>query len=570
MLNYNLNLIEPLQQEKKNEDLRPSISWDFNSFASASDSTDIYEMSFATMSINALNTNCIQVSVDSNNSFTSDAQSEVTASITGSNWAITGSTTMSMFTAGITYDPLAVDQYYSASISASGTQIIANPSISGSIVKNNFLISEFYRFYVNGTLIHTKGNVYNPLVKVLATGSNSIYSNSEGTKTTLNIVKNVNEPVSMSIGFITGSQTSSFQYQYAFNITSSLTGSANWPRSASHLYPTMSLSIPEVGINVISYETASIITASFAATTNSTYTITASIAPRYIPGFTGSFTLFAGGAGGISTTSATVQPGGGGGAGAMFTGSYNISPNSTYTVIVGAGGAKDSNGNDTLFTGFDTGIVQIPITVKLQGGRTGAAMNGGDAGTGSYTIGSTTTQLPVFTGGSGDNGSGGGTLRFAAGGGAGSCENGVSGIAFPNRVSGRGGNGIFVSSNGYIQGGGGGGGGADRRNFITPTAGEGGEQGGGNGGQSLNQNGFPGEGYGAGGGGAVSTDGAAFGGDGYQGVLIVQYPGTGSRFTTTGNVTSSYFEGITTYTFNVGSSSFSYVYEPELNPAPLT
>ena len=566
MLNYNLNLIEPLQQEKKNEDLRPSISWDFNSFASASDSTNISEMSFATMSINALNTNCIQVTVDSNNSFTSDAQSEVTASITGSNWAITGSTTMSMFTAGITYDPLAVDQYYSSSISASGTQIIANPSITGSIATNKFLISEFYRFYVNGQVIHTKGNVYNPLVKVLATGSNSIYSNSQGTNTILNIVKNVNEPVSMSIGFITGSQTS--QYQYAFNITSSLTGSANWPRSASHLYPTMSLSIPEVGINVISYETSSIITASFAATTNSTYTITASIAPRYIPGFTGSFTLFAGGAGGISTTSATVQPGGGGGAGAMFTASYNISPNSTYTVIVGAGGAKDSNGNDTSFTGFDTGIVQIPITVKLQGGRTGNAMNGGDAGTGSFTIGTTTTQLPVFSGGAGSDGSGGGTLRYAAGGGAGSCENGVSGIAFPNRISGRGGNGNFGGL--YTPGGGGGGGGADRRNFVSAINGVGGDVGGGDGGQSLNQDGFPGEAYGAGGGGAVSTDGVAFGGAGYQGVLTVSYQGTGSRFTTTGNVTSSFFEGFTTYTFNVGSSSFSYVYEPELNPAPLT
>jgi hypothetical protein len=568
MLNYNLNINSPLQQEKKNEDVRPPIYWDFHSFASASDSSDLSERTFATMSINAVNTNCIQVSVDSGNSFVSDAQSPVTASVTGSNWPITGSTTMSLFTAGITYDPLAVDQFYFSSVSASGTQIIANPSISGSIITNKFLTSEFYRWYVSGSVIHIKGNVFNPLVKVLATGSNSIYSNSQGTNTILNIVKNVNEPISMSIGYITGSQTSSFQYEYAFNITSSLTGSANWPRSASHLYPTMSLSIPEAGINVISYQTASIITASFAANTNTTYTITASVAPRYIPGFTGSFTLFAGGGGGVSTTSATSQPGGGGGAGAMFTGSFNISPNRTYTVVVGDGGAADTSGGTTQFNGFDMGVVEIPITMSLQGGRNGSAMNGGNSGTGSYTIGTTTTQLPAFTGGSGDDGSGGGTLRFAAGGGAGSCENGVSGVASPNRVSGRGGNGNAGGT--YKEGGGGGGGGADRRNFVTATAGAGGIQGGGNGGQGLNQGGSNGEGYGAGGGGAVSTDGTAFGGSGYQGVLTVSYQGTGSRFTTIGNATSSFTDGITTYTFNVGSSSFSYVYEPELNPAPLT
>jgi hypothetical protein len=144
----------------------------------------------------------------------------------------------------------------------------------------------------------------------------------------------------------------------------------------------------------------------------------------------------------------------------------------------------------------------------------------------------------------------------------------VSGVASPNRVSGRGGNGNAGGT--YKEGGGGGGGGADRRNFVTATAGAGGIQGGGNGGQGLNQGGSNGEGYGAGGGGAVSTDGTAFGGSGYQGVLTVSYQGTGSRFTTIGNATSSFTDGITTYTFNVGSSSFSYVYEPELNPAPLT
>ena len=96
MLNYNLNIIEPLKQDKKNEDVRPPINWDFHSFASGSDNPDNNELGFATMSINAVNTNCIQVSSDSGNSFTTDAQSEVTASLTGSKWPVTGSTTMSL------------------------------------------------------------------------------------------------------------------------------------------------------------------------------------------------------------------------------------------------------------------------------------------------------------------------------------------------------------------------------------------------------------------------------------------------------------------------------------------
>jgi hypothetical protein len=43
MLNYNLNINSPLQQAKKNEDVRPPIYWDFHSFTSASDNSDLEE-----------------------------------------------------------------------------------------------------------------------------------------------------------------------------------------------------------------------------------------------------------------------------------------------------------------------------------------------------------------------------------------------------------------------------------------------------------------------------------------------------------------------------------------------
>ena len=146
-----------------NEDVRPLISWDYSSVSRTDDIPYTTTSSFATMSINAVSSDCIQISTVSNGGpFATDAQSAVTASITGSNWP-TGSRnrfgplpysiTMSLTTAGITYDPLAVNQYYSASIQFSGSQIQANPNITGSVLTNVFLASEFYRFYVNGSTI---------------------------------------------------------------------------------------------------------------------------------------------------------------------------------------------------------------------------------------------------------------------------------------------------------------------------------------------------------------------------------------------------------------------------------
>ena len=573
MLNYNLNILgaDTLfgsgSARSRGSNFLALWNWDFDERTVGVDAPNMDAIAHASFSLNAQNSNAFGISDDAGGQFESIEDLPVTASLSGSGqWPVTGSVTMSLFVSAPGGDADTDPYFFTGTVTCSAAEGNIS-SASGSIIVCETTSSKNFIYFVSASIIHHKGNEYNPLVKVLATGSNALYSNSQGTNTILNIIKDVNVPVSMSIGYITGSQTTEFQYDYAFNITASLTGSNNWPRSSSFIYPTSSLTIPEAGINVISYQTASIITASFADNTNTTYTITASIAPRYIPAFSASFYLFAGGAGGASTTdTGNRTPGGGGGAGAMFTGSFNIAPNRTYSVIVGSGGASDTPGDSTQFYGFDMGVVEnIPITMSLQGGRNGSGMNGGNSGTGSYTIGTTTTQLPLFTGGSGDDGSGGGIIRFAAGGGAGSSQNGVSGIASPNRVSGNGGNG-FVAF-----GGGGGGGGADRANFSGATRGVGGTTGGGDGGGSdSNQNGFPATAYGAGGGGATSTTQGNSGGSGYQGVLTVSYPGTGSRFTATGNYSLSYSEGVTTYTFNVGSSSFSYVYEPQLNPAQLT
>ena len=281
MLNYNLNINSPLQQEKKNEDVRPPIYWSFASYASASNSSDLGERGFATMSIFAPGTNCIQVSNDNSGDFTTDAQFPVTASMTGSNWPITGSTTMSIFTSGITYDPISVNQYYFAGISASAAQISANPSLTGSKIFNAFSASEFYRWYVDGVVSHTKGNVYNPIVNWLGRNQSptTTTGNVNGFTASFNIVKNSNESL-VSLPQVTGSNAGTFNNQYALNITSSLSASIINDATGS---TTMSIIIPEIGISTSSLLLNSLsaglrtISASFTASNNNPYNITASV-----------------------------------------------------------------------------------------------------------------------------------------------------------------------------------------------------------------------------------------------------------------------------------------------------
>jgi hypothetical protein len=281
MLNYNLNIIEPLKQDKKNEDVRPPITWVFESFATASDSTDLGELGFATMSINAPGSDCIQVSNDDTGFFTTDAQFPVTASLTGSNWPITGSTTMSLFTAGITYDPASVDQYYFAAISASALDIFNNPSYTGSVILNQYSASEFFRFYTTATIVHTKGNIYNPIInwKAINQSPSTDTGNVNGFTASFNIVKDRNVPL-VALPQVTGSTIGAFNNEYALNITSSLSASVLNDATGS---TTMSIVIPNAGIStsslILNQTTPGLqtISASFVASNNNNYNITASV-----------------------------------------------------------------------------------------------------------------------------------------------------------------------------------------------------------------------------------------------------------------------------------------------------
>lgn len=573
MINLNLNVIGggdlfgSGSTRSRGSNFLALYNWDFDERSVGIDAPNMDAIAHASFSLNAQNSNAIGISDDAGSQFESIEDLPITASLSGSGqWPVTGSCTMSLFVSAPGGDADTLPFFFTQAVSCSAAEDNISTT-SGSIISCETTSSKNFIYFVSASIIHHKGNEFNPLVKVLATGSNSIYSNLSGSNTTLNIIKDETVIVSSSIGNITGSQTTEFQYDYAFNITSSLTSSANWPRSASHIYPTSSLTIPEVGVSITTYSTSSIITASFTADSNTTYTITASIEPRYIPAFSASFSAIAGGAGG--QTGVPEKPGAGGGSGAAYTASLNILPNKLYTVVVGNSGSAGQDGESTQLTIWDSGLLyEIPITVSLQGGLTPTTTNGGNQGTGSVIINGVSSNLVTFLGGTGLGPTNiGGTPYTAAGGGAGIRENGEDGIITPPANSGDGGEGQFDSGL-FISMGGGGGGGADNRNSISSTRGVGGgPYGGDGGGPDQNQRGFPATGYGAGGGGSTSTvpDTSLLGGEGSRGVIVIRYPNSGSKFTTT-NATTAYLEeqNVTQHTFNVGSGSFIYNFEPQL------
>lgn len=250
----------------------------------------------------------------------------------------------------------------------------------------------------------------------------------------------------------------------------------------------------------------------------------------------------AGGGGGGATNSSSGGAGGGG-AGAVRTGTTNLSVQD-YTVTVGTGGPGStsgllpgSNGQDSVFgsivtsTGGGGGGAGDPASAPEIAGKNGGSGGGGGGYSGTSGAGGTGT-----TGGN-NGGTGRGTAVVAGGGGGGA---GAVGGNATSGTGGAGGNGTASSISGAsVTYGGGGGGGAS-------SGGAGGTGGGGRGGNgSDGSNGASGtDGLGGGGGGAGAGNGD--GGDGGDGIVIISYA-TGSMFAIGGTVTA--VGGNTIHTF---------------------
>ena len=229
---------------------------------------------------------------------------------------------------------------------------------------------------------------------------------------------------------------------------------------------------------------------------------------------TASYLVVAGGGGGGTSDGNWIT--GGGGAGGLLTGSgLTIDSNSIYTVTVGAGGAAETNGSNSLFS--------MVTTTAVGGGRAFRGTPAGSGGSGGGSSNSTTTE--TFGTGTVGQGNNGGTLGSAtAGGGGGAGAVGGNGSI---TAGGNGGNGTTVSAalgGGTYAGGGGGGGASSIR-----VAGTGGSGGGGAGALGNNVTATAGTANTGGGGGGngqltgVGTGGT--GGAGGSGVVIISYAG---------------------------------------------
>jgi hypothetical protein len=571
MLNLNYNIIGAGRTDvTRSIDLRAFYKWNYDGKTVFANGFSRTQIANATFNLNANGTNAVNIVTSSNDGFSSIESLPVTASMQGTGqWPVTGSTTMSLFIeAGgdAQHQPF----YFLSAVSCSAAEgNIA--SKSGSLLEAKFTSSFSFGYSVTSSILHAKGNGYNPPINVLATGSaKSIYSQNSGSITTFNIFKDRNVLVSGGIGSITGSQSTSFAYEYAFNLTASLTGSSNWPHSSSFLYPTQSIIIPDLGIDVKSYVSQSIITASFSASKDTPYQITASVETRYVPAFTASLLVVGGGGGTVGGT--TTKAVGGGGAGALYTGSIVIVPNRYYTINVGDGGKNindttASMGTASLFYGYDAtnaGIGDDSILIITASGGEPGGMTIGNIGVGgnSGTVtaiknGSTILNLGPFTASAVTTSGGGGGASFGQNGTPPKGVNGASG--------GDGGNGTITVFPGfpleYFAGGGGGGG--DDVSTQSAIGGLGGFGGGGAGSVGFGNPAAANSGGGAGGAGTYAPGQSATGGaNGGSGVVKIAYLGTPVA---TGGIIS-YDGNATTHTFISGSNTFIYALEPQQYP----
>lgn len=237
-----------------------------------------------------------------------------------------------------------------------------------------------------------------------------------------------------------------------------------------------------------------------------------------------------GGAGGTNYLSQTPISGGGGG-GLGYYNNYTVTPGSSYTVVVGAGGSGSAN---PVTAGGQSYFVNA-CTVRGSGGGRGPTGGGGGsyAGTGGGSGGTGGTGS-----GSSYSGGGGGAGGYAGNGGTGGSNG--AGLSGSGGAGGGGGSrcgGCFGSAGGGGVGlngqGCSGSGGVGGASAAGGGAGSGGSAGGNANGSGHGANGGA---YGGGGGGNTRSNG--FGGSGSGGAVRIIWPGSTRSFpsTSTGEI----------------------------------
>jgi hypothetical protein len=230
---------------------------------------------------------------------------------------------------------------------------------------------------------------------------------------------------------------------------------------------------------------------------------------------------------------------GGGGAGGLLQGSsISVSPGTSYTVTIGAGGTASSSGSDSSvfsLTAIGGGGGYV--------GGTGRVARSGGSGAGTQYSAGNSGVAGSGTAGQGNNGGtgGDGVSAYTSGGGGGGA--GAVGASTSTTAGAAGGVGLASSISGSSVFYAGGGGGTTNSGSSYGTGGSGG------GGNATGGTGTSGTANTGGGAGA----GASVGGSGGSGIVIIRYLGTVQR-ATGGTVTIS--GGYVIHTF---TSSSTYI-----------
>ena len=278
--------------------------------------------------------------------------------------------------------------------------------------------------------------------------------------------------------------------------------------------------------------------------------------------------LVVGGGGGGGSAAA----GGGGGGGGVKTATGFAVTETSYSITVGAGGAKSdwgafqkNNGGNSVFdtitaTGGGAGGTQL-----TQDGNSGGSGGGGAGldigGVATPSVGGTSTAGQGNDGGDGKKTGTSTTRSYAGGGGGGAGAVGADGNA--SSAGGAGGDGTTssISGSSVYYGGGGGGGFGRESSGATGSGGSGGLGGGGNGsnvGTTAGGTGTANTGGGGGGSGYNASLGSS--GAGGSGIVIIRYKTDGSdgisTSSTGGTITTSGLYTIHTFT---SSGTFTVV-----------
>lgn len=334
--------------------------------------------------------------------YTNEYSFNQTASLTQNVGNVTGSVTMSIEV---------------PELGISVTETFFNPSTSVANITASFESISTEDYNITASVINNKGNESNADINYLVSGSNLLANYISLTQLTASYELKKDIAVLETGSTIDGVVSGSYKNNYSFNQSASLSHSYTRYTSGSvEVFAASILEIPEVNVNIFSYNTSSLLTASFEAEvgdleyniTASTQTIATDIIEYVLVGGGGC----GGGAGGSSVEQSGAGGGGGGGAGSVITGSIKIQRNQPYQVNIGAGGTfiVDVNnslvglpGNDTTFVGPLVPLIGMELYPSSSNATFLIAKGGGNGGNGR-------TNNPAENGADGGSGGGGAGL----------------------------------------------------------------------------------------------------------------------------------------------------------------